>query len=216
MKAWRAIMFAPLSAVYGVATATRLQLYQHGLLRVSKLAAHVISVGNLTTGGTGKTPLVEFVSSSAGASECPGLRADSRLPARRMPNRQILVSDGERILAGVGAAGDEPMLLARNLLGSAAVICNADRYDAGVWANGNLGCDTFVLDDGFQHLQLARHFNILVVDATQPWQSAHLLPWGHLRESRKAVSRAECVVITRTDQSEHGSESTKRDQTTRA
>jgi tetraacyldisaccharide 4'-kinase len=175
------------------------------LLSVSKLSAHVISVGNLTTGGTGKTPLVEFVARSL-ARQNRRVCVLTRGYRRDNPNRQILVSDGGRILSGVGAAGDEPMLLARNLLGSAAVICNADRYDAGVWASGNLGCDTFVLDDGFQHLQLARDFNILVVDATQAWESAHLLPWGNLRESRKAVSRAECVIITRTDQGETGSD----------
>ena len=181
MKAWRAIVFAPWRPLR-VATATRLRLYQHGLLSVSKLAAHVISVGNLTTGGTGKTPLVEFVARSL-ARQNRRVCVLTRGYRRENPNRQILVSDGERMLAAVGAAGDEPMLLARNLMGSAAVICNADRYEAGVWASGNLSCDTFVLDDGFQHAA-GRHFNILAVDATQAWESATLL--GQFAEPRKA------------------------------
>src|SRR4030095_13002126 len=109
MRAWRAIMLAPLSALYGVATATRLQLYRSGWLRVSKLTAHVISVGNLTTGGTGKTPLVEFVARSL-ARQNRRVCVLTRGYRRDNPNQQILVSDGERILAGVVAAGDEPML----------------------------------------------------------------------------------------------------------
>jgi len=97
-------------------------------------------------------------------------------------------------------AGDEPYLLARNLLGIAAVVSDANRFAAGLWAIANLGTDLFVLDDGFQHLRLARDLNILVIDATDPWGGEALLPSGRLREPASETARADCTVITRTNQ----------------
>jgi tetraacyldisaccharide 4'-kinase len=111
-----------------------------------------------------------------------------------------VVSDGQRILANEVEAGDEPRLLAENLLGLAAVISDADRFAAGQWANKEFGSDVFILDDGFQHLRLVRDLNVVTIDATNPWGGGHLLPYGRLREPRGALSRADCVVITRADQ----------------
>lgn len=200
----------PLSAVYGGITKARLAAYRRGWFSASKLAAPVISVGNLTTGGTGKTPLVEWVCRAiaeelrkteevtAGGRICVLTRGYGR----ENPNAQVVVSDGTQVLADERTAGDEPLLLAQNLLGIAAVVANADRVAAGKWAIENLQTKVFVLDDGFQHLRLARDLDIVTIDATNPWGGGSLLPYGRLRETRAGLSRADCVVITRADQIE--------------
>jgi tetraacyldisaccharide 4'-kinase len=114
---------------------------------------------------------------------------------------RVIVSDGSNVLADAAEAGDEPFLLAQNLKGLAAVISDSNRLAAGKWAIENLGAEVFVLDDGFQHLALARDLNILAIDATNPWGGGKLLPAGRLRESRSGLSRAACVVVTTADQS---------------
>ena len=198
----------PLSAIYSGVTKARLAAYRRGWFSVSKLAAPVISVGNLTTGGTGKTPLVEWVCRAVarelGGSDGEGGRVCvlTRGYGRENPNTQVVVSDGTQVLANERTAGDEPLLLAQNLLGIAAVVANADRVAAGEWAIKNLHTKVFVLDDGFQHLRLARDLDIVTIDATNPWGGGSLLPYGRLRETRAGLSRADCVVITRADQIE--------------
>lgn len=196
------LILPPLSLLYGVVTKSRLAAYKRGWLPTVKLDAPVISVGNLTTGGAGKTPLVEWV--------CRALSKNNRRPCvltrgfrRRNPGSRVVVSDSSLITANVTQAGDEPLLLAQNLKGVAAVVCDADRAAAGKWAAANLGADVFVLDDGFQHLRLARDLNLLVIDATNPWGGGRLLPYGRLRESRSEAARADCIVITRADQSQN-------------
>jgi tetraacyldisaccharide 4'-kinase len=113
-----------------------------------------------------------------------------------------VVSDGNKLLALEREAGDEPYLLARNLIGIAAVVSNPDRAAAGEWAIKNLGSEVFVLDDGFQHLRLSRDLDIVTIDATNPWGGGSLLPYGRLREPRAGLSRANCIVVTRTEQVE--------------
>lgn len=199
----KSLILPPLSALYSAVTRTRLSLYQRGTFRTTKLDRPVISVGNMTVGGTGKTPLVEFVSkiiAGSGKKVCILTRGYGR----QHPERQVIVSDGQAILATPAEAGDEPYLLATNLLGLAAVICNSDRLSAGRDAIEVFGTECFVLDDGFQHLRLARDLNIVTVDATNPWGSGQrggqLLPNGRLREPLAGLSRADCVVLTRCDQ----------------
>ena len=170
-----------------------------------KLPAPVISVGNLTTGGTGKTPLVEWICRKVagdGFKVCVLTRGYGRVD----PGTQVVVSNGAEILTNERAAGDEPFQLAENLLGLAAVVCSPNRVAAARWAIENLGTQVFVLDDGFQHLKLHRDLNIVVIDATEPWGGGRLLPWGRLREPKGSLSRADCAVITRTDQAETVSE----------
>jgi tetraacyldisaccharide 4'-kinase len=193
------LILPPFSALYSLATRLRLAAYRRHLFSVSKLDAAVISVGNITTGGTGKTPLVEWAC-RVPAKEGKRVCVLTRGYGRRNPTEQLVVSDGNKILADVSVAGDEPMLLARNLLGVAAVVCNSNRSVAGQWAINNLQSEVFVLDDGFQHLQLARDLNIVTIDATNPWGGG-MLPYGHLREPLGGLARADCVVLTRTDQS---------------
>lgn len=204
----KSLIFPPLSALYSAVTRTRLSLYQRGTFRTTKLDRPVISVGNMTVGGTGKTPLVEFVAKVIGAT---GKKVCilTRGYGRQHPERQVIVSDGQAILATPAEAGDEPYLLATNLLGLAAVICSADRISAGRDAIEVFGSECFVLDDGFQHLRLARDLNIVTIDATNPWGSGQLpphggggqlLPHGRLREPLSGLSRADYVVLTRCDQ----------------
>jgi len=197
----KSIVFPPLSLLYGAVTRTRLSLYRRGTFHTTKLDRPVISIGNITTGGTGKTPLVEYVVRTI-ASQGKKVCILTRGYGRKDPHLQVIVSDGYGVLASPSEAGDEPYLLATKLTGLAAVISSADRIAAGREAIKDFGTDCFVLDDGFQHLRLARDLNIVTVDATNPWGGGRLLPHGRLRESVEGMSRADCVVITRCDQVE--------------
>lgn len=201
MSSLSTLMLPPLSGVYSAVTRTRLAAYQRGLLPITKLDVPVISVGNLTTGGTGKTPLVEWLCRAL-AQEDRRVCILTRGYGRANPKARVLVSDGTNVLSNPGEAGDEPFLLAHNLTGIAAVISDPDRVAAGQWAIQKLGSHVFVLDDGFQYLRLARDLNILTIDATNPWGGGYLLPYGRMREPRSGVSRADCVVITRSEQGE--------------
>jgi tetraacyldisaccharide 4'-kinase len=193
------MLLAPLGALYAAAVRTRRALYRTGLLRAHQVDAPVISVGNITAGGTGKTPLVETIARmvlSQGKRACILTRGYGR----KDPGRRVVVSNGQTVLADARTAGDEAFLLAENLLGVAAVISDANRAAAARWAIANLASEVFILDDGFQHLALARDLDILVIDASNPFGGGRLLPRGRLREPLKAMQRAGCVVITRSNQ----------------
>jgi tetraacyldisaccharide 4'-kinase len=196
------LALAPLGVAYGAAARARVALYRRGALRSRAVGAPVLSVGNLTAGGTGKTPLVEWLArcvAAEGRHVCVLTRGYAREGARR----RLVVSDGVNVLAGAREAGDEPLLLAERLLPfRVAVVCDADRAAAARFAIGELGSEVFVLDDGFQHLQLARDLNVATLDATDPWGGGRLLPAGLLREPIKQLARADCVVITRAELSE--------------
>ena len=197
----KSIVLPPLSLLYGAVTRTRLSLYRRGTFHTTKLDRPVISVGNITTGGTGKTPLVEWVARTV-AAQGKKVCILTRGYGRQDPHLQVIVSDGYGALASPAEAGDEPYLLATKLTGLAAVISSADRIAAGEEAIKDFGTECFVLDDGFQHLRLARDLNIVTIDATNPWGGGRLLPFGRLREAPEGLSRADCVVITRCDQVE--------------
>jgi len=197
----KSIVLPPLSLLYGAVTRTRLSLYRRGTFHTTRLDRPVISIGNITTGGTGKTPLVEYVARTI-ASQGKKVCILTRGYGRKDPHLQVIVSDGYGVLASPSEAGDEPYLLATKLTGLAAVISSADRIAAGREAIKDFGTDCFVLDDGFQHLRLARDLNVVTIDATNPWGGGRLLPHGRLRESVEGMSRADCVVITRRDQVE--------------
>jgi tetraacyldisaccharide 4'-kinase len=183
----------------------RRELYSSGRFGVHELGAPVISVGNLTTGGTGKTPLVEWI---AGELAQTGRRVCilTRGYGRRNAAARVIVSDGNEVNADASQTGDEPLLLAENLKGRAAVISDADRVAAARWAIENLHIDVFILDDGFQHLRVARNLDIVTLDATNPWGNGKVLPAGVLRESPTELKRADCIVITRADDSEFTAE----------
>ena len=192
-------VLAPFGVAYGAAVRARLALYHAGLLKTERVGAPVVSVGNITAGGTGKTPLVEWVAravSRAGRRVCVLTRGYGREDA----GRRVVVSDGESVLAGAREAGDEPRLLAELLLAEgAAVISDADRVAAARWAREHLGSEVFVLDDGFQHLRIARDLDLVTLDALDPWGGGRLLPTGLLREPLGGLARADALVITRAD-----------------
>jgi tetraacyldisaccharide 4'-kinase len=202
MNPLASLILPPLSAIYSVVTRARIAGYQLGWFSVSKLSAPVISIGNLTTGGTGKTPLVEWVCRAVARETGKRVCVLTRGYGRANPQSQVVVSDGNKLLAPDREAGDEPYLLAQNLIGIAAVVSNPDRVAAGEWAIKNLRSEVFVLDDGFQHLRLSRDLDIVTIDATNPWGGGSLLPYGRLREPRAGLSRADCIVVTRTEQVE--------------
>lgn len=197
----KSIVLPPLSLLYGAVTRTRLSLYRRGTFQTTKLDRPVISIGNITTGGTGKTPLVEYVAKTI-ASQGKKVCILTRGYGRKDPHLQVIVSDGYGVLASPTEAGDEPYLLATKLTGQAAVISSADRIAAGEEAIKDFHTEVFVLDDGFQHLRIARDLNIACLDATNPWGGGRLLPYGRLREAPGGLSRADCVVLTRCDQVE--------------
>lgn len=195
----KSLILPPLSVLYNAITRTRLSLYRRGTFQSIKLNRPVISVGNITTGGTGKTPLVEWVARTLAAAD-KKVCILTRGYGRDNPDRLVIVSDGNTVMATPSEAGDEPFLLATNLIGASAVISGADRVTAGNEAIKRFHTDCFILDDGFQHLRLERDLNIVTVDATNPWGGGHLLPYGRLREPLSGLSRADIIVITRTDQ----------------
>jgi tetraacyldisaccharide 4'-kinase len=183
-----------LSTLYGAAVAWRRQWYAHHPDRRRKLDRPVVSVGNLRVGGSGKTPVVEHLArllADAGYSPAILSRGYGRKSPSKMPT---IVSDGRTILTGVDASGDEPLMLARALLGKAvSVVVCADRYAAGKLAETRLGATVHVLDDGFQHLALARDVDLLVTGehdlADEP------LPHGRLRESLSVAVNADALLV---------------------
>jgi len=190
----------PLGTLYRAGFHARTFAYRTGWFHSHRLPGPVISIGNITTGGTGKTPLVEWVCRRIAEIENKRVCVLTRGYGRKNPTEQVLVSDGNEVIAKPDVAGDEPYLLARNLLGKAAVVANVNRRAAGEWAYKNLGSEVFVLDDGFQHFEIQRDLDIVTIDATNPFGNSMLLPAGPLREPTKNLRRANCIVLTRTEQ----------------
>jgi tetraacyldisaccharide 4'-kinase len=192
------IALAPLGLVYGAAVNIRSALYRNGIFKTQTVGIPVISVGNITIGGTGKTPLVQWIAGRLGE------RGDrvcvlTRGYRRANPSERVVVSDGERIIADTEQSGDEAMMLARSLVGKAAVVCDANRVAGARWAIENLNPGVLILDDGFQHVRIARDLDLVTLDATNPWGNGRLLPAGILREPTDSLSRADCIIVTRTD-----------------
>jgi tetraacyldisaccharide 4'-kinase len=157
----------------------------------------VLSVGNLTLGGTGKTPVVILIADWLLAQ---GKRVAilSRGYRRTSTDPYLLVSNGERLLVGPKEAGDEPFLMAQRCP-KAIMAVGADRYELGYWVLDRFPIDCLLLDDGFQHLGLYRDVNLLLVDATDAEGLAALVPAGRLREPLQAAARATTIVVTRAD-----------------
>ena len=202
-----------LSRAYRCVIQLRLFLYARGIFRHHTLGCQVISVGNLTVGGTGKTPVVEVFARElqrAGRRVAVLSRGyKKKEPAfirkfidmllfreRRRPPR--VVSDGTKLLLNSVMSGDEPYMLASNLP-DVAVLVDKDRVKSGRYAINELGCDTLVLDDGFQYLSLKHRVEIVLVDRTNPFGNEHTLPRGILREPVKNIRRADFIFITKSD-----------------
>ncbi len=198
LSMWLRICSRWVGAPYEAAARVRVWGYRQNWFRTQRLPRPVISVGNLTVGGTGKTPVVMHVVEQLTAQ---GMRVAvlSRGYRRRSQALQLLVSDGQRVLIGPDDAGDEPYLIARRCP-QAVVAVGADRYALGQWVLSRLPVDCFVLDDGFQHVQLHRDVNLLLVDATDIGGIQAALPIGRLREPLSAAARATAIMITRVKQ----------------
>ncbi len=184
-----------LAFLYGVAVRLRGQGYRRGLFKRHQLSRPVISVGNLTLGGTGKTPYVAYLARLLQTAQFQPaiLSRGYRGTAERSGT---LVSDGKDILCDVMKAGDEPYLLARVLPG-VPVAVGRDRFRSGRLIEQMLAQPIHILDDGYQHLALKRNLNILLLDGSDPFGGNHLLPAGRLREPLEALSRADLIVVTR-------------------
>lgn len=167
--------------------------YRTGRSPSTRLSRPVVSVGNLTLGGTGKTPFVEFLAN--------GLIREGRRPAilsrgyGRSTRGVVVVSKGDGPLVGPDEGGDEPVALARRLRGVPIVVARrrADAAAAALPLDG----DVFVLDDGYQHLALQRDVNLLLLDARDPFSGGRFPPFGRLREPLSALARADAFVFTR-------------------
>src|SRR5271157_2080389 len=176
----------PLSALYGTAVRVRNELYDRGLITVQRLQGPVVSIGNLTVGGSGKTPFLMLLGELL---KQRGVAFDVLSRGYRRLTKGVAIVDPS------GSArdfGDEPLLMARKL--GVHVVVGEDRHDAGEMAEATFGPQLHLLDDGFQHRQLARDFDVVLVTPTDTQDS--LLPAGRLREPVASLARADAVVLT--------------------
>ena len=199
------VLLWSLSGIYRLGVAKRLGRYRSGAKPQQYLGTQVISIGNLTVGGTGKTPVVElFARTLRDRGRKPAIlsrgykskklnhpqqwqgRNGEVIPAEQMPK---VVSDGGEPLLKVKYAGDEPWMLAKNLPG----------VKGGAFAVGELGADTLILDDGLQYLDLAHSTDVVLVDQGAPFGTGQMLPRGTLREPAKNLMRADYIFITKCD-----------------
>jgi len=181
-----------LSLLYGTAVRLRLRIFNKE--NAPSLPGFTVSIGNLTAGGTGKTPATRMLAEWAAGE---GLNAAVLSRGYGGKKREAtIVSDGVRLLAGPETAGDEACLLAQRLKGIPIVV-SKDRYQGGLLAHKRFGSSFFILDDGYQHLALKRDLNLLLLDSQSPFGNGHLLPWGPLREPVSEIGRAHAIILTR-------------------
>lgn len=188
-------LLLPLSLLNKIIQSTRVLLYHCCLLKSRRLEAEVISIGNLSMGGSGKTPTAAFVAEI--------LLEKGRKPAilsrgyggKRSKESSLVVSDGKNILTTWEFAGDEPFLLAKNLKG-VPIIVGKDRFSSGRMALDRFQCDSLILDDGFQHLRLERERNLCLIDcAARNIFDERLFPSGRLREPVAQLKRADAFLL---------------------
>ncbi len=188
-----------LSIIYGAGLKIRASGYKSGLLGSKKLPCKVISVGNITAGGTGKTPMTVYL---ARRIHQMGYRAAviSRGYRGRAEKSGGIVSNGRDIFMGPQLAGDEPFMMATRLKTiEVPVLVGQDRYRSGLLALDKFNPDVIILDDGFQHLKLARDINLVLLDNRRPFGNKFLLPRGSLREPVSSLRRADIFILTRSD-----------------
>jgi tetraacyldisaccharide 4'-kinase len=180
---------------YALGQRVRAGLYRQGIFKTRRLDCRVISIGNLTLGGTGKTPMVMMVADT--------LRRQGFKPAilSRGYGGQSgefvnVVNDGQQTLLSPEMAGDEPVMMAQRLK-DIPVLTGRIRYETGKYAIEQFGIDVLILDDGYQHLPLHRDLNILLCDATRPFGNGVVFPAGELREPLSAMDRADVICLTR-------------------
>ncbi|MBW2555809.1 MAG: tetraacyldisaccharide 4'-kinase [Deltaproteobacteria bacterium] len=185
------------SKIYGGGVKLRQKLYQKGLVKSKRLPCMVISVGNLSVGGTGKTPMTIYL---ANLIQDFGNKAVviSRGYKGRAEKAGGIVSDGKVLLMGPETAGDEPYMMAVKLK-NVPVIVGKNRFEAGMLAVRTFKPEVLVLDDAFQHLKLERDLDLVLLDCHRPFGNGHMLPRGIMREPVSALSRADALILTRSD-----------------
>ena len=190
------------SVIYGWGVRSKLYLYKYGVLKQHKLNCQVISLGNITVGGTGKTPTAQRL---ATIIRDMGYRVVilNRGYRAGWAGQVGVVSDGNKIYMTVTEAGDEAYLLAKSLPGIPVVI-GKNRIITGEYAVNQLKADVIILDDGYQHWQLARDLDIVLIDALNMFGNNFLLPRGTLREPLSNLGRAQAFLLTKVDQSNDG------------
>ena len=201
------------SRFYRMGIQFRNWMYDKRVIRNHALGCLVVSIGNLTCGGTGKTPVVEVIARTLSAQGrkvgilSRGYRSKKRslwfrisqmFAAQKIELPPKVVSDGQNLLLNSDFAGDEPYMLASNLK-NVAVLVDKDRVKSGVYAIDHFETDVIILDDGFQYLMLKPHINIVLVDSTDPFGNGHVLPRGILREPIKNIRRADYIFLTKSD-----------------
>jgi len=197
-----------LSKVFQAVVCLRYVFYDIGVLRRFPLGCQVISIGNVTAGGTGKTPVTEIFArelTKAGRKVAILSRGYRRKEApwwqrmfKNVIEKPVIVSNGRQILVDAATGGDEPYMLASNLPG-VCVLVDRNRVKSGRYAISHYGCDTLILDDGFQYQKLRHSLEVVLVDKTNPVGNGHMLPRGVLREPAKHLARADFVFITKSD-----------------
>ena len=195
---YKKILLFPLcfiSLIYRFIVRSRHILYQTGLLRSYQLSCPIVSIGNITVGGTGKTPMTIYL---AQLLREYGVRPVilSRGYKSKKPGGTTVVSDETAVLLDVREAGDEAFLLAQTLPGIPIVI-GPDRVASGRFACEQFKPDILILDDGFQHFRLKRDMDIVLIDLCRGLGNGHLLPRGILREPRNALGRAQIIIFTK-------------------
>jgi len=193
-------LFFILSLFYLLAIKIRWLIYKYGLIRQFQLPSTVISVGNITWGGTGKTPAVIMMVRLFRqiGKKVTVLSRGYRRNRKHKKNDILVVSDGETVISSFREAGDEPFLLARNLPG-VPIIVGKNRVKSGKYALEKFASEILVLDDGFQYWRLKKDLEILTIDSLNPYGNGYLIPRGQLREPISHLSRGEIFLLTRTD-----------------
>lgn len=181
------------SLFYGVGSSLKNKIYDKGFLKPKKANAFVISIGNLTTGGVGKTPVVAQIAKYL-ADKGEKVAIVSRGYGGKLPNKKInVISDGKEIFFDASLAGDEPHWLAENT--KAIVITTRNRYEGAKFAIEKFGATKIILDDGFQHRKLHRDLDIVLIDSEMGFGNENLLPAGPLREGLEAFDRIDKLVV---------------------
>ena len=201
------------SRFYRMAVQFRVWMYDKRVIRNHALGCLVVSIGNLSCGGTGKTPVVEVFARTLSANGrrvailSRGYRSKKRtfgeklmhiFRSHKIETPPKVVSDGKNLLMDCEYAGDEPYMLASNLP-DVAVLVDKDRVKSGIYAINRFQTDVIILDDGFQYQRLKHSLEVVLVDKTNPFGNGHLLPRGVLREPANHISRADVIFLTKSD-----------------
>ena len=186
------------SRAYGPIVEFKHFLYKKGILERKKLPIKAISIGNITLGGTGKTPTTQYLAKFLSEKGFRPVILSRGYKRKGSVDEIKIVSNGEKILLNPSESGDEPYLLAQNLKGI-PIIVGKNRYKAGMLAIEKFRSNVALLDDGFQHFALERDLDILLINSLNPFGNSYLFPRGQLREPLKALSRADIIIITKSD-----------------